>query len=207
MTGDHENRAFARPRVTEPRGRKVTNPEIYRLDISGVEFPRRRPFGRPGARSLKEVQPVMSRRSELLEFAVLGLLHESPMHGYELRKRLNTALGAFRALSYGSLYPALRELLARHRIAEAPQATGGSGSRRARIVYEPTHTGKERFQGLVDESGPGAWEDGGSAVPLAFFARTAHGVRVRILEGGRSRLEERLAQVREASVRNRERMD
>ena len=34
----------------------------------------------------------MTRRTELLEFAVLGLLHESPMHGYELRKRLNTCL-------------------------------------------------------------------------------------------------------------------
>ena len=55
----------------------------------------------------------MSRRSELLEFAVLGLLHESPMHGYELRKRLNAALGVFRALSYGTLYPCLRELLDR----------------------------------------------------------------------------------------------
>jgi len=77
----------------------------------------------------------MARRAELLEFAVLGLLHESPMHGYELRKRLNTALGTFRALSYGSLYPALRDLLDRAWIAEAPRATGGSGSRRARIVY------------------------------------------------------------------------
>ena len=35
----------------------------------------------------------------MLEFAVLGLLHESPMHGYELRKRLNATLGAFRAFS------------------------------------------------------------------------------------------------------------
>ena len=40
----------------------------------------------------------MSRRTELLEFSVLGLLHEGPMHGYELRRRLNSALGAFRAL-------------------------------------------------------------------------------------------------------------
>ena len=32
-------------------------------------------------------------------------------------------------------------------------------------------------------------------------------MRLRILEGRRSRLEERLAQVREASVRNRERLD
>ena len=49
---------------------------------------------------------------------MLGLLHETPMHGYELRKRLNTVLGAFRALSYGSLYPCLHELLAAGLIAE-----------------------------------------------------------------------------------------
>ena len=49
---------------------------------------------------------MVTRRARLLELAVLGLLHEAPMHGYELRKRLNTVLGPFRALSYGSLYPA-----------------------------------------------------------------------------------------------------
>ena len=47
----------------------------------------------------------------MLEIAVLGLLNESPMHGYELRKRLATLLGAFRAFSYGSLYPTLRRLV------------------------------------------------------------------------------------------------
>ena len=41
----------------------------------------------------------------MLEIAVLGLLNESPMHGYELRKRLATLFGTFRAFSYGSLYP------------------------------------------------------------------------------------------------------
>ena len=41
----------------------------------------------------------MAKRSGVLEFAVLGLLHEAPMHGYELRKRLNLVLGSFRAFS------------------------------------------------------------------------------------------------------------
>lgn len=149
----------------------------------------------------------MARRAELLDFAILGLLHESPMHGYELRKRLNSALGTFRALSYGSLYPALRELLGREWIAEVPRVSGGSGSKRARIVYELTHTGKERFQDLVAESGPNAWEDDEFDVHLAFFARTTQEVRLRILEGRRSRLEQRLAQIRETSARNRERLD
>ena len=54
----------------------------------------------------------------MLELAILGLLIESPMHGYELRKRLTGLLGAFRAFSYGSLYPALRRMQAEGLIAE-----------------------------------------------------------------------------------------
>ena len=50
--------------------------------------------------------------STVYELAVLGLLAESPMHGYELRKRLNATLGSFRAFSFGSLYPTLRRLQA-----------------------------------------------------------------------------------------------
>ena len=53
----------------------------------------------------------MARRAETIELAVLGLLHEGPMHGYELRKRLNLMLGWGRVLSYGSLYPALKKML------------------------------------------------------------------------------------------------
>lgn len=152
----------------------------------------------------------MSRRSELLEFAVLGLLHESPMHGYELRKRLNAALGVFRALSYGTLYPCLRGLTDQGLIAEATgtqHAAATSGSRRARIVYELTADGKEHFQELVKEAGPTAWEDDTFDVHLAFFARTEAEVRLRILEGRRSRLEERLDNIRTSSAKNRERFD
>ena len=155
----------------------------------------------------------MSRRGALLEFAVLGLLHESPMHGYELRKRLNSALGAFRALSYGSLYPCLRELLAKGWVSAtegAPPTSvlgGGQASKRARIVYELTADGKERFQDMATHAGPATWEDEEFDVHFAFFARTTADVRLRILEGRRSRLEERLAKIREASARNRERMD
>jgi len=152
----------------------------------------------------------------MLELAILGLLHESPLHGYELRKRLNTVLGAFRALSYGTLYPCLRDLVARGWIAEStsaeklPGALGGatgSGSRRARIVYEFTSEGKEHFQSLLAQSGPAAWEDDTFNVHFAFFARTDADVRLRILEGRRSRLEERLDSFRSAAAQRRERLD
>ncbi|GAB2773955.1 PadR family transcriptional regulator [Terrabacter sp. AAH1] len=150
-----------------------------------------------------------SRRAALLEFAVLGLLHDGPLHGYELRKRLTTALGIFRALSYGSLYPALKHLVDAGWIheTEEPQATRTGPSKRPRITYELTPDGKEHFQALVAASGPDAWDDDDFDVRFAFFSRTEAQVRLRILEGRRSRLEERLANVREVSARNRERMD
>jgi DNA-binding PadR family transcriptional regulator len=157
----------------------------------------------------------LSRRSALLELAILGLLHESPLHGYELRKRLNAVLGAFRVLSYGTLYPCLRELVTRGWIAENTEATSspesakapGSGSRRARIVYELTAEGKDQFQSMLSQTGPAAWEDDTFNVHFAFFARTEADVRLRILEGRRSRLEERLDSFRSAAAQRRERLD
>src|SRR5262245_59340630 len=54
--------------------------------------------------------PPVTKRGGAVELAVLGLLHESPMHGYELRKRVSALLGWGRVLSYGSLYPALKQM-------------------------------------------------------------------------------------------------
>ncbi|HET7303566.1 MAG TPA: PadR family transcriptional regulator [Segeticoccus sp.] len=144
----------------------------------------------------------MSRRSATLELAVLGLLHDVPMHGYELRKRLNAVLGVFRPLSYGTLYPCLRGLVQRGWIREV-----GSASRRGRIVYELTPAGTDQFRSLLTEAGPAAWEDETFDVHFAFFARTEQAVRLRILEGRRSRLEERLDHFRQAAQRGRARVD
>ena len=151
----------------------------------------------------------MSKRAGVLEFAVLGLLHDSSMHGYELRKRLNAVLGSFRALSYGSLYPCLKQLVRTGWIAEDASADGVAAlaGKRSKIVYKLTADGKEHFQELLAESGPSAWEDENFGVHFAFFARTDAATRLRILEGRRSRLEERLEGFRAALTRTRERMD
>ena len=155
-------------------------------------------------------------RSAVLELAVLGLLRETPMHGYELRKRLYTVLGAFRALSYGSLYPCLHELQAAGLIAaeqdgaEPPVPAGTARSRargRSLKVYRLTAEGKERLAELLGEGGPAAWEDDGFGVHFAFFGQTRADVRLRILEGRRSRLEERMEAIRAAFTRTRERVD
>lgn len=155
----------------------------------------------------------MSRRSGILEFAVLGLLRESPMHGYELRKRLNTSLGVFRAFSYGSLYPCLKLLVQRGWLTEEPGPAPDDpraaplAGRRAKIVYRLTGDGKEHFEELLSQTGPEAWEDEHFGVRFAFFGQTSRDVRMRVLEGRRSRLEERLAKMRASFARTRERLD
>ena len=152
----------------------------------------------------------MTRRSDVLELAVLGLLHDTPMHGYELRKQLNALLGAFRALSYGTLYPALKSLLLQGLIREVAVDDGTTpalAGKRARIVYELTAEGKERFQTLVRSPGPSAWEDETFDVHFAFFARTDAASRLQVLEGRRTRLQERLDGVRQSMARTRERLD
>jgi DNA-binding PadR family transcriptional regulator len=129
--------------------------------------------------------------------AVLGLLHESPLHGYELRKRLNLLLGWTRLLSYGSLYPALKRMLREGVITEVTNPA--SVSMRQRITYQITAKGRDTFANEVTDDGPSAWEDEGFNMRFAFFSRTDADVRLRILEGRRSRLQERLDRQRRAA--------
>ena len=153
----------------------------------------------------------MTKRGDTLELAVLGLLHESPMHGYELRKRLNSVLGWGRLLSYGSLYPALKKLLkagfiAEH-VADPDPGAPGAASRRQRIVYELTPAGDERFGKLMADAGPASWEDDNFDVRFAFFSRTDMEIRLRILEGRRARLQERLDRVQGQLQKTQQEMD
>jgi len=136
------------------------------------------------------------------------------MHGYELRKRLTGLLGAFRACSFGSLYPTLRRLQRSGFIvedtepAEDLRAGRGTGwASRARRVYRLTADGKERFATLLADAGPQTWEDNGFGVHLAFFSRTPAEVRMRILEGRRRRVEERREGLRAALARTGDQID
>jgi DNA-binding PadR family transcriptional regulator len=82
-----------------------------------------------------------------------------------------------------------------------------SQSRRSRIVYRLTEEGEQQFRQLLSDAGPTAWDDENFGVHFAFFARTDAAIRLRILEGRRSRLEERLELVRQSITRTRERLD
>ncbi|HEX8345975.1 MAG TPA: PadR family transcriptional regulator [Actinoplanes sp.] len=150
----------------------------------------------------------------MLELAILGLLQEAPMHGYELRKELATKLGTIRAaISYGTLYPTLKRLHTAGWISEAGETSADAEeippltSRRGRIVYRITAEGKERFADLLAQTGPETYDDAGFGVHFAFFSRTDQATRLRILEGRRRRVEERREGLRDVLARASDRLD
>jgi DNA-binding PadR family transcriptional regulator len=149
----------------------------------------------------------VSRKSGVLELAVLGLLHESPLHGYELSKRLKGVLGPLRAISYGSLYPCLGALQDGGLITTDDSASESGQGRRKKHVYKLTAEGKERLQEQLAEGGPSAWDDEAFGVRFAFFSQTDADVRLRILEGRRSRLEERQENASSSITSTREKLD
>ncbi|MNO96842.1 Transcriptional regulator PadR-like family protein [compost metagenome] len=46
----------------------------------------------------------------MLEYVILGLLMEGSMSGYDLKKTMDSSVGFFYKVSFGSLYPALKRL-------------------------------------------------------------------------------------------------
>lgn len=46
----------------------------------------------------------------MIDLAILGLLREQDLHGYELKKQISELLGTRSKVSFGSLYPALARL-------------------------------------------------------------------------------------------------
>jgi DNA-binding PadR family transcriptional regulator len=126
----------------------------------------------------------------MLELAILGLLKERSMHGYQLSKRLTDTLGGFWRVSYGSLYPSLKRLERRGAVEQVfdEQEVG-----RRKNVYRITERGETVFRELLDETGPDATgEDNRFRVRLAFFKYLAPDARIRLLERRRAFLEQRL---------------
>lgn len=161
----------------------------------------------------------------VIDLAVLGLLQEQPLHGYELKKRLGEMLGALWGVSYGSLYPALRRLAADGAIEEidagevvagpaAPPTGSLSGdlaaarrrhrsrrpSRRTRRAYRLTAHGRARFAQLLAEDG-GADDERDFALRLSFCRHLPDAQRLAFLERRRAHLLERLASARRGPAR------
>jgi DNA-binding PadR family transcriptional regulator len=124
----------------------------------------------------------------MLELAILGLLKERSMHGYQLKKRLAETLGSFWQVSYGSLYPALRRLQREGAVEMIfPKEDVG----RRKNVYRITEQGEALFRDLLDSAGEDAAADNGFSVRFAFFKYLKPETRIRLLERRRAFLQRR----------------
>lgn len=154
---------------------------------------------------------MVRESSSAFPLAILGLVADAPMHGYELRQKLSATLGSLRVYSYGSLYPTLRRLEAAGDITSEPPELDPDALRRissrSRVVYRLTATGEEHLAELLRDSGPHASSDDGFEVHLALFSRTPTEARLRILESRRLRLENRREGLRHALGKVADRMN
>ncbi len=155
----------------------------------------------------------------MLDLAILGLLFEQEMHGYEIRRRLRDELGLFANISFGSLYPALSRLERSGAVTVA--ASGGTpvapipstgslggeraglrarragstlGTKRSRKVYRITDEGRILFEQLLEGDEPAGADDARSfGLRLAFARHLAPSARLALLERRRAQLTRRLA--------------
>jgi DNA-binding PadR family transcriptional regulator len=82
---------------------------------------------------------------------VLGLLQEGPMHGYEVKQRIeHEAMAEWAGISYGAIYSALNKL-ARDGFVEKI-GTEQVGKRPSRDVYQITESGHGEFLRLLREA-------------------------------------------------------
>jgi DNA-binding PadR family transcriptional regulator len=172
----------------------------------------------------------------LLELAILGLLKEQELHGYELKKRLTDALGAFSSVSFGSLYPALARLesagavravvldpsdmlsapvvpmtgsIAGEAAAFRARRAAARPSRpsRTRKVYAITERGERLFEELLEADSASADDDRAFNLKLAFCRHLPPERRLGLFERRRALLVERLARARTNMRARKGRMD
>jgi DNA-binding PadR family transcriptional regulator len=130
----------------------------------------------------------------MLELAILGLLKERSMHGYQLSRQLTDSLGGLWRVSYGSLYPTLRRL---EKSGAVEKVFDAEEVGRRKNVYRITEKGEAMFLDLLQEAGSHeTGEDNRFRVRLAFFKYLAPETRIRLLERRRAYLEERLTTIK-----------
>jgi DNA-binding PadR family transcriptional regulator len=161
----------------------------------------------------------------MLDMAILGLLEERDLHGYEIRRQLRDHLGLLANVSFGSIYPALTRLEKSGAVvategaatttdeaatAVAPPTGSLSGeravlrarrhsptrARRGKRVYRITEAGRQLFVELLAESGA---DDARSfSLRLAFARHLAPQARLALLERRRALLVQRLGDAESA---------
>jgi DNA-binding PadR family transcriptional regulator len=81
---------------------------------------------------------------------VLGLLRKSPLHGYEIKRIVETEMGDWADVAAGSIYFALDKLASDALIEE--KEVSQEGGRPARTIYRITVSGQVEFERLLHES-------------------------------------------------------
>lgn len=83
------------------------------------------------------------------ELILLGLLKESPKHGYEIKKKIKEILSLFAGVDLKSIYYPLHILEKKNLVTKK---TSKAGRRPQRIVYALTPKGESRFNQLLTKS-------------------------------------------------------
>lgn len=88
--------------------------------------------------SLKERKIEMANEKKI-DCVILGLLSHEELTGYEIKKRMDTALKYFWSASYGSIYPALNDLVNRGLATKREDIN----SKRNKLIYTITENGRD----------------------------------------------------------------
>jgi DNA-binding PadR family transcriptional regulator len=158
----------------------------------------------------------------MLDMAILGLLEERDLHGYEIRRQLRDHLGLLANVSFGSIYPALTRLEKAGAVVATEGLTttttkvspptgslsgelavlrsrrhaGGRG-RRGKKVYRITEAGRRLFAELLAD-GSSADDARSFSLRLAFARHLAPQARLSLLERRRASLVQRLGDAESA---------
>lgn len=76
-----------------------------------------------------------------IDCVILGLLSHEDLTGYEIKKRMDTALNYFWGASYGSIYPALSNLVKQGLAVKRDCAENN----RSKIIYSITEEGRKHL--------------------------------------------------------------
>lgn len=93
----------------------------------------------------------MKRRRGFVQLAILHLLKEESMHGYQMMKELEHRSGGFYAASAGTVYPALQELLEQKMIDLDPNSD--------KKTYVLQEKGTERLEDFANKKEGDFWTE------------------------------------------------
>ena len=131
------------------------------------------------------------------DILALRVLADGPLHGYEMKKRVERILGG-RSINNNVLYPALRRFEEQGAIERV--AAEADPGRPPRNVYRLTDTGHDLLQAMISDADPTLLADDNEfQTRVAFFADLDAGDRLRIIAVRRAVIDAAIAHL--ASLR------